>query len=143
MISAVEFLVYRYAALQGLDLSDDPVLSVSQHHQDRLQRIFRGRWRRASRAYHSIRLRASPYFGGTCPCHLVLHGWPYSLPSMSRSFHGLTFSPSLVQCCCPLSRILLPPTLSISCLEICHGTRPSCPVCGQRLLHRRRTYVAH
>ena len=43
MVSTVEFLVARYAALQGLDLQDDPILSIAQHQQERLQRIFRGR----------------------------------------------------------------------------------------------------
>ena len=46
----------RYAALQGLDLRGDPILSVAQHQQERLQRIFRGRWRKASRSYHPIHL---------------------------------------------------------------------------------------
>ena len=40
MISTVEFLITRYASLQGLDLRDDPVLSVAQHQQERLQRIW-------------------------------------------------------------------------------------------------------
>ena len=57
MISTVEFLITRYAryaSLQGLDLRDDPILSVAQHQQERLQRIFRGRSRKASRSYHPI-----------------------------------------------------------------------------------------
>ena len=60
MVSTVEFLVARYAALQGLDLQDDPILSIAQHQQERLQRIFRGRWRKTSRSYHPIHLRDSP-----------------------------------------------------------------------------------
>ena len=60
MISTVEFLITRYAALQGLDLRDDPILSVAQHQQERLQRIFRGRWRKTSRSYHPIHLRDLP-----------------------------------------------------------------------------------
>ena len=47
MISTVEFPITRYAALQGLDLRDD---------QERLQRIFRGRWRKTSRSYHPVHL---------------------------------------------------------------------------------------
>ena len=60
MVSTVEFLITRYAALQGLDLRDDPILSVAQHQQERLQRIFRGRWRKTSRSYHPIHLRDLP-----------------------------------------------------------------------------------
>ena len=60
MVSTVEFLITRYAALQGLDLQDDPILSVAQHPQERLQRIFRGRWRKTSRSYHPIHLRDLP-----------------------------------------------------------------------------------
>ena len=37
-----------------------PVLSVAHHQQERLQRIFRGRWRKASRSYHPIHLRDLP-----------------------------------------------------------------------------------
>ena len=60
MVSTVEFLVARYAALQGLALQDDPILSVAQHQQERLQRVFRGRWRKTSRSYHSLHLRDLP-----------------------------------------------------------------------------------
>ena len=51
MVSTVEFLITGYAALQGLDLQDDPILSVAQHQQERLQQIFRGHWRKTSRSY--------------------------------------------------------------------------------------------
>ena len=60
MVSTVEFLVARYASLQGLALQDDPILSVAQHQQERLQRVFRGRWRKTSRSYHSLHLRDLP-----------------------------------------------------------------------------------
>ena len=112
MVSTVEFLVSRYASLQGLDLQDDPILSLAQHQQERLQRVFRGRWRKTSRAYHSLHLRDLPDLVFPPAGVFLLYCGPSRLPTMSRSLYGFTFGTGSVQCCRTISGILLSPLLS-------------------------------
>ena len=139
MISTVEFLIARYASLQGLDLRDDPVLSVAQHHQERLQRIFRRRWRKTSRSYHPIHLRDLP----DLVTHLLASStslWdsPFS-GTMSRSIDGFTFGPCLMQCGCTFQGILLPALISHLLLALCHRTGTS----GTLLLPWTYTYATY
>ena len=115
MVSTVEFLISRYAALQGLDLQDDPILSIAQHQQERLQRIFRGRWRKTSRSYHPIHLRDLP--------DLVFHllESSYFTVGLTVCLHGFTFGTGLTQRRCTFPGILLSKLLSELLLALCHG----------------------
>ena len=92
MISTVEFLITRYASLQGLDLRDDPVLSVAQHHQER----FRGRWRKTSRSYHHIHLRDLP----DLVTHLLASSYPTAGLTVFRQCQGASMGSPLAPALC-------------------------------------------
>ena len=120
MVSTVEFLVARYAALQGLDLQDDPILSIAQHQQERLQRIFRGRWRKTSRSYHPIHLRDLPDLA-----HHLLESSYFTVGlTVFRQCQGASmgspFSTGSMQCRCTFPGILLSKLLPELFLALCH-----------------------
>ena len=96
MISTVEFLIARYAALQGLDLQDDPILSVAHNQQERLQRIFRGRWRRTSRSYHPIHLRDLP----ALVSHLLASSYFTVVLTVFRQCQGASMGSPLAPALC-------------------------------------------
>ena len=139
MISTVEFLITRYASLQGLDLRDDPVLSVAQHQQERLQRIFRGRWRKASRSYHPIHLRDLP----DLVAHLLDSSYFTSVSAMSSSFHGLTPGPCVMQCCCIIQRTLFPTLFPHFLVVLCNWIGTPGTLCRQCFLSWTCAYASH
>ena len=123
VISTVEFLITRYASLQGLDLRDDPILSV-----ERLQRIFRGRLRLLAPIIPYVYVTYLTWSPTSWTLPTSLWGSP-SLPAMSRSIYGFTFGTRLMQRGCTLQGILLSQLLPHLLLALCHKAGTSSTLC--------------